>query len=541
MRKTRIAAFILVWIPFLITSYMFGHSDSSQVTQYELTLKVETDRSCYRPGELVEVLGIVENSTENAVENASVGIQVVDPSNGTVFLDIVYSLSDGSYNDSFRLHLASQLGEYKAYVTASASGYSTVANQTSFSVADLRVHNFDTGLNYSTIQEAIDAPETLNGHTIFAEKGTYYELVVVNKTLSLLGEDSDTTIIDGNGTGTVVSMQRSNSLLTGFAIRNGSTGIRISPQSVGALENITIRQNLIADQTGSGISVFGSDNNRIVNNTVMNCWAGISLSVAASNIIRRNVIAHNTRGISSGLLIVMSYSLVSGWRNSIFENLITENACGINITNLEGEMIWHNNFLENTVQAYVLQQYQINVTNVWDDGIEGNYWSDHSLIDTNRDGISNIEYQIETSNIDRYPLMGMFSSFSTPVGCNVNVISNSTIEDFDYFESNGTIRLYVSNATSNQNIGFCRICIPHSLMNETYQVTINGMEPLYADYQIRNNETHTWIYFEYEHSTLEIVIVPELALQIITSLVIMAMTATTIAYRKRHCRSLPSA
>jgi len=423
---------------------------------------------------------------------------------------------------------------YKAYVTASASGHSTAANQTCFYAADLKVHNFDTGLNYSTIQETINAPETLNGHTIFAEKGMYYEHIVVNKTLSLLGEDSDITIIDGNGTGTVASMQRSNSLLAGFTVRNGSTGVRISPESVGTLENVTISQNLITNMTGSGISVFGSDNDKIVNNTIVNCWAGISLSVAASNIIRGNAIAHNTRGISSGLLIGMPYSLVSGWRNSIFENLITENACGINITNLEGEMIWHNNFVENTVQAYVLQQYQINVTNVWDDGIEGNYWSDHNLIDTNRDGISNIEYQIETSNIDRYPLMGMFSSFSTLIDCDVNVISNSTVEDFNYFESNSTIRLHVSNATSNQNVGFCRICIPHSLMNETYQVVIDGTEPLYTNYQLRNNATHTWIYFEYAHSTLEVIIVPESVLHAILPIFLAATLASILACRRRQ-------
>ena len=32
--------------------------------------------------------------------------------------------------------------------------------------ASLTVHNVDTGLDYATIQEAINAPETLDGHTI---------------------------------------------------------------------------------------------------------------------------------------------------------------------------------------------------------------------------------------------------------------------------------------------------------------------------------------------------------------------------------------
>ena len=58
------------------------------------------------------------------------------------------------------------------------------------------VHNLNTSLNYTTIQDAINAPETLDGHTIFVEEGKYYEHVIVNKSLSLVGENIRTTIID---------------------------------------------------------------------------------------------------------------------------------------------------------------------------------------------------------------------------------------------------------------------------------------------------------------------------------------------------------
>jgi len=68
------------------------------------------------------------------------------------------------------------------------------------------VHNLDTGLNYTSIQEAIDAPQTLYGHTIFVEEGIYYEHVVLNKSLSLIGENRSTTIIDGNHTGNVIKI-----------------------------------------------------------------------------------------------------------------------------------------------------------------------------------------------------------------------------------------------------------------------------------------------------------------------------------------------
>ena len=50
------------------------------------------------------------------------------------------------------------------------------------------VHNLDTNANYITIQAGINDLATLDGHTIFVEQGTYYENVVINKSLSLIGE-----------------------------------------------------------------------------------------------------------------------------------------------------------------------------------------------------------------------------------------------------------------------------------------------------------------------------------------------------------------
>jgi len=43
------------------------------------------------------------------------------------------------------------------------------------------VHNLNTGLHYSTIQEAVEALETIDGHKIFVKEGTYYEHVVVSE------------------------------------------------------------------------------------------------------------------------------------------------------------------------------------------------------------------------------------------------------------------------------------------------------------------------------------------------------------------------
>ena len=44
--------------------------------------------------------------------------------------------------------------------------------------------------NYSNIQDAIN--DANNGYTIFVFNGTYNENIVVNKSISLIGEDVDT-------------------------------------------------------------------------------------------------------------------------------------------------------------------------------------------------------------------------------------------------------------------------------------------------------------------------------------------------------------
>jgi hypothetical protein len=127
----------------------------------------------------------------------------------------------------------------------------------------------------------------------------------------------------------------------------------------------------------------------------------------------------------------------------------------------------------------------------------------------NHDGIGDTSHVIDANNTDNYPLMGMFHSFNTTLGKYVNVISNSTIDSFRYFESNSTIIMHVSNMTANQTYGFCRVSIPYEVMSEPFTVTIDGANPTYWNYTLYDNGTHRWIYFEYEHTTREIMIIAD--------------------------------
>jgi len=148
------------------------------------------------------------------------------------------------------------------------------------------VRNLNTGKNYSTIQEAIDAAHAHD--QIFVASGTYYEQVIVNKSLSLIGEDRSTTIIDGNGKGKVVSVTAENVEIQNFTIRNGAYGLWLynSPNS-------KVIGNTLQD--GSyGIQLYHSGNSQVIGNTVHGYTKfGIEIKFSGNSTLRNNSMVNN--------------------------------------------------------------------------------------------------------------------------------------------------------------------------------------------------------------------------------------------------------
>jgi len=161
------------------------------------------------------------------------------------------------------------------------------------------VHNLNTSIDYPTIQSAIDANETEDGHIIFVDAGIYYEHVHVSKNLTLIGENKDNTIIDGDGTGKVVQLNtRAN--VTGFTIRNGDYGVwvrpgfGITPMYVGFVLN----DNCIVNNNYGGIHLERCGGNIVTNNVVANnILFGIHLYHAGNNTISNNTVLNNGHGI----------------------------------------------------------------------------------------------------------------------------------------------------------------------------------------------------------------------------------------------------
>lgn len=105
----------------------------------------------------------------------------------------------------------------------------------------------------------------------------------------------------------------------------------------------------------------------------------------------------------------------SGTNNCIYENSLSYNRYAIRIRNInstifENDTFYHNNFLNNT---QTVQVESPNYQNVWDNGSEGNYWSDYNGTNNNGDGIGDTSYVINENNIDRFPLITPYKNGQT--------------------------------------------------------------------------------------------------------------------------------
>jgi len=263
-----------------------------------------------------------------------------------------------------------------------------------------KVHNLNTKLNYTTIQEAINAPETQNGHTILAEQGIYNENVVINKTLEVIGENRHTTIIDGKGLDFTVAVVANGVTIRNFTLQNGSTfypGGSIYVYS----KKTTIFDNIIRDGA-CGVYLYNSNNITVSNNEVSNGKFGIWLDHDSTyNDIIGNIILSNSQyGIYAG---VFSNS------NRIIANTFSRNNYGIGFSDTSDNLVLHNNFADNTHQFLTYTSI-----NNWNNTQGGNYWSEYNGTDLNHgpyqnetgsDGIGDAPYIIDENNRDNYPLM----------------------------------------------------------------------------------------------------------------------------------------
>lgn len=213
--------------------------------------------------------------------------------------------------------------------------------------------------NYTRIQDAID--NAFNGDTVFVfdDSSPYHESLVVDKSINLFGENTITTVIDGDLSGDVVYLSADGIKFSGFKVQNGLKGIRIQSNHT-TITNTNVRSNyggglffwnsefnvitnnsISYNEGGCGIVISNSNNNTICNNTIIKNNQGIRLVYSShNNTIHNNNISKNGDYGGSGI------SIEDSNRTTITGNTISNNwDDGIDLHDCQKTIISHNTFL----------------------------------------------------------------------------------------------------------------------------------------------------------------------------------------------------
>jgi parallel beta-helix repeat protein len=393
------------------------------------------------------------------------------------------------------------------------------------------VHNLDTDLRYLKIQDAISAPETLAGHAILVENGTYHENVVIDKSISLVGECKEGTIMDGLGITSTVTVTADNVLVKGFTITDSGADYPEAGVFLDHVQNSTIIDNIATNNGGHGIFVMWGGTNHILNNTATyNLESGIrvdrSPSVIANNtvqhhpydgiflydaddaLVENNMVSQNdhwgitSQGDNKNVTIRRNLITLNGWHgiflalsnsSTIEENMVTSNLeMGIQLYQSKDCTVTRNNAIANQWVGIYLAWSNNTIIN--ENNVSSNLWKGiwlHTGSNDNRIFHNNIENNVEQAAVessslnnkwdDGYPSGGNYWNDHAVADVYSGPYQNETgsdgIGDLPYIinaENKDNYPLVPVNFTLNLSAGWNMVSFPVIPSNTTFASIFSG-------------------------------------------------------------------
>ncbi|MDG6220972.1 MAG: NosD domain-containing protein, partial [Candidatus Thermoplasmatota archaeon] len=292
-------------------------------------------------------------------------------------------------------------------------------NQEKDPLADY-IHVGGTGPNnYTRIQEAVD--NASNKDTIYIHPGEYFENVVVNKSVTLLGANRTSTVLKGDP-------------------GSGLDWILFVNTSEATITNMTL------PGSGSSLGVFikGGSKNTLSCLDFGGHGKGILLNLSFENTIEDCNFYNNTIAISSE-----EYSSKNFYKNNIFLN----NSCGILLAASSTERVIGNHFTNGT---YAIEDHEGLKTSISNNSMEGMVYGMVAILSSNitisGNTISNVEKGIWAQNISR-PSITANNIADCELGMVVENSTQSTLSQ-NIIEGCGTGAMLTSSSgiTVNDNL-----------------------------------------------------------------------------------------
>ncbi len=269
------------------------------------------------------------------------GVMVLGGQDASTYKNDVWRFTPTGSSLTNPSHIYTLSGNFTVTLQAYNDGGSNRTQRTDYirvsaPVTNGTVHNLNTTLSYQTITDGIN--NATGGDTLLVDSGTYHEQVDVNKRLSLRGNNTGAGLpvidIGSPGVNTAILISSDNCSLDGFIAVNSRDGVHITGSNATA-RNVTVTQNHF------GISLDSSSGNILAGITAFNnTYAGIMVSSSRNTTIRNSLVQNNT-GIG--------ISIESGSANtSVTGSIVRLNAdYGIQVVDSVGSEIWDNDLGSN--------------------------------------------------------------------------------------------------------------------------------------------------------------------------------------------------
>ena len=380
-------------------------------------------------------------SSNNTINN----IEISDTSNAGYYCMQLYSSNNNTITNSnvvknrtgTGLYLEDSNDNNLINNTLDISDYS--GDTTGLKLINSNSNNIDnlvlSGFGHGVILRSYSKNNTINNSVVSDSKYDGFDIVGNNNIIS------NCTSFNNGRDGLIIQQGPDINITDCIVNYNGRYGIHLLNSNVISLSNSSITNNTIA-----GINVTTTWDFRISDNHISDNEYGIISFYSDYGIYCGNTIQNSNRGLTL--------------QNSIYN------------------MISQNYFNNNSKHAYCINSAN---DNYWNDvyPVGGNYWSDYTGFDENKDGFGDIPYVIDGGGMDNYPLMNECTPeiqlVSPPNG---SVLNSATIIYFDIIDRNFDMieNGYSINGGENQSFTINYEIDTTTWLDNNYIIEVYGID-----------------------------------------------------------------